>query len=62
MPRCEDTKYCPLLEGTIDRRLCFEITEVVEGDRDLEFTPIDFDLEKAKKVCPKCGWCNTPIE
>lgn len=62
MPKCEDTKHCPLLNGIVDRRLCFEITEVVEGDRDWEFTPIEFDMDKAKKVCPLCGWKDTPIE
>lgn len=62
MPRCEDIKHCPLLNSTIDRLACFELNEVVDDECDMEFAPVDFDLEKAKEICPKCGWRDTPIE
>lgn len=62
MPRCDEVKFCPLLQGTIDRLTCFEMNEIVDDECDMEFAPLKFDLEMAKKVCPECGWRDTPIE
>lgn len=62
MPYKEDMKECPLLKKSISRLDCFMITEVREDNCDMEFSPNEFDIEKAEKVCPKCGWCDTIIK
>lgn len=62
MPKADSKKHCPLLGRDICRAYCMEIGDVRNDDLEIEHIKDKFDIDKANKICSKCGWDRTPIE
>lgn len=62
MPYKEEMRNCLLLKKVISRLDCFMITEVREDSCDMEFSPCEFYIDLANKICLKCSWCDTVIK
>lgn len=62
MPSADSMKHCPLLSRKICRAYCMEIGDVRNDDMDIEHIEDKFDINKANRICEKCGWDKTSID